>query len=70
MLVAITRDPRLSASAPTLAWNLDSLRIVSPLFDLLPDGKLVGIQKGESEDEIKRLDAVLNFDEELRARFR
>jgi len=70
--VAISTTPRLSASAPEIAWDLDALRAAreggAALFDLLPDGKLLVIQKGEGEDEITRFDVALNFFEELRAK--
>jgi Tol biopolymer transport system component len=66
----IAATPRLSATPPALAWDLDALRIVSGLVDLLPDGKLLAIQKGEGEDEIKRFDLALNFFDEMRAKVR
>ena len=67
--VSIIRKPELSVSAPSLAWDLDALRIANPLFAILPDGRLLGIQKAENEDEITRFDITLNFFEELKQRF-
>lgn len=71
MSASIETKPELSASAPSLAWDLDALRIAvaDPLFDILPDGRLLGIQKAENEDEITRFDITLNFFEELKQRF-
>ncbi len=73
--VTIGTTPRLSASAPEIAWDLNALRIVSEgpgdfLLDLLPEEKLLVIQKGESEDELTRYDIAFNFLEELRSKFR
>ena len=68
MSVAITTQPVLSASAPTLAYDLNKLRVNDRDFDLLPDGRLLVTQKGEEEDEITRFDLVLNWVTELRER--
>jgi Tol biopolymer transport system component len=68
--VSIATKPELNASAPSLAWDLDAFRIAADnLFDILPDGSLLGIQKAENEDEITRFDITLNFFEELKQRF-
>jgi serine/threonine-protein kinase len=70
MSVSIATKPQLTASAPSLAWDLDAFRIAGDnLFDILPDGSLLGIQKAASEDEITRFDITLNFFEELKQRF-
>lgn len=66
----IQREPRLAAAPPATAWDLEKLRAASGLYDILPGGKLLAIQKGEGEDDVRRLDVALNFDQELRARFR
>ena len=72
--VDISTTPRLSASAPKIAWDLGALRTVSDgsssLFDLLPDGNLLVIQKGEDEDDLTRFDVAFNFFEEMRAKLR
>ena len=65
--VAVTRSPELKASAPKREWDLDALQI-SDLFDLLPDGQLIGIRKGEGENEITSFDITLNFFDELKRR--
>ncbi len=74
MSVTVEDGARLSASAPTVAWDMDALRIpnqqFSTLLDLLPDGRLLAIQKGEGEDEITRFDVALNFDQEIRGKAR
>ncbi|HEU5311949.1 MAG TPA: hypothetical protein VFV24_10890, partial [Candidatus Eisenbacteria bacterium] len=75
MAAAVQRTPRLTVSQPVETWDLDQLRMVPqgnglPLFDSLPGGGLVAVRKGEAEDDITRYEVVLNFDEELKTRFR
>ena len=75
MTATIERQPRLTASKPVEAWDLDQLRIVPagagiPLFDTLPGGGMVAVRKGDSEVDVTRFELVLNFDEELKSRFR
>jgi eukaryotic-like serine/threonine-protein kinase len=65
--VSITREPRLSVGSPTAIWDLDSLRVVQGMFEILPDGNLLAIEKGEGEESVKRIDLVLHFDEQLKA---
>jgi hypothetical protein len=75
MSSTIQREPRLNASQPVEVWDLDQLRIVPagaglPLFDALPGGGMVAVRKGDTEDDVTRFELVLNFDEELKSRFR
>jgi eukaryotic-like serine/threonine-protein kinase len=70
MSAGIQREPRLAAAPPAPAWDLEKLRVAGLLYDVLPDGNLLLIQKAEGEDDVGRLDVALGFDEELRARFR
>ena len=66
----VATRPTLRLSTPIPIWDLNRLRIVSEGWDLLPDGRLLGIQKDEAEDEFTRLDVVLHFDRELGRRVR
>ena len=68
--VTFDAAPGHAASAPKPSWDLDGYRIVPPLGDLLPDGRVVAIQKGEDEDELTHFDITLNFFDELKARLR
>ena len=68
MSVSITRSPRLTASTPSVAWDLEALGIVGSLCDILPDGRLLAIQKAPGEDEISRFDLTVNFFDELQER--
>jgi len=68
MAVQVAESPRLQASPPAEIWDLDALKIpaTSRLFDILPDGRLLMVQRGEGEDELDRFDVVLNFFDEVR----
>jgi Tol biopolymer transport system component len=73
MSVEITSRPALSASPPTLAWNLAALRIPpnslgSALYDILPDGRLLAVQGSEEEETPTQFNVVLNFDEVVKQR--
>jgi Tol biopolymer transport system component len=70
MSVGIRTQPTFSASASVQLWNLEQLRINDTEWDILPDGSLFAIQKGEEEDDITRYDVVLNFTEELKQRLK
>jgi serine/threonine-protein kinase len=68
MLVAIGPSPRLSASAPSKVWNLDSLGVAGNLMDILPDGRLLAILKGPEEGELTGFDLTVNFFDEMKQR--
>jgi Tol biopolymer transport system component len=75
MSVTVTEQPTLSASAPTVAWDLAALHVPpngagGALYDLLPDGRFVAVQAGEGEENPTHLSVVLNFATELKARMR
>ncbi len=67
MAVSITTEPTFNASKPRQTIDRDQLRAVESL-DVLPDGRFIMIQKGEDEDDIKRVNVVLNWFEELKAK--
>ena len=71
----ITSKPALRASPPTVAWNLAALHIPpnnlgSALHDILPDGRLLAVQRGEEEENPTQINVVLHFDEMVRERMR
>jgi serine/threonine-protein kinase len=68
MSVAISVTPKLTASASVVAYDLKKLRVNQSEWDIMPDGRLLAIQKGEGEDEITAFSVVLNWLDELRAR--
>ena len=74
MAVDITEGPPLRASAPAEAWDLGALRIarsdLGALIDILPGDRLLAVQRAEGEGNPTRIDIVLNFPEELKARAR
>jgi len=67
---AITSGARLSASSPKTLWNYRDLRLTDGIGSPLPDGRLVGIRRGESEEDISRMDIVLGFPRILEAQLR
>jgi serine/threonine-protein kinase len=66
--VAVTTSPRLFASTPSKAWSMDSLRVADNLVDILPDGRLLAVQKGPDEDELSAFDLTVNFFDEMKQR--
>ena len=68
MAVDISVTPHLAASVPAVAYDLKTLRVDPTEWDILPDGRLLAIQKGEGEDDITAFNVVLNWFDELRAR--
>jgi dipeptidyl aminopeptidase/acylaminoacyl peptidase len=70
MSVAVPDRSAAAFAAPAPVLDLEPLRISAPraAFDVLPDGRLVIIQKGEEEDELRRFNLVLNWSAELAKR--
>jgi dipeptidyl aminopeptidase/acylaminoacyl peptidase len=73
MAVQVAEAPELQASPPAELWDLDALRIPAAsyqLFDILPDGRLLMVQRGEGEDELVRFDVVLHSFDEVKQKMR
>ena len=68
MSADISDTPKLSVSAPVLAYDLKTLRVNPREWDVMPDGRLLAIQKGEGEGDITDFNVVLHWSDELRAR--
>jgi eukaryotic-like serine/threonine-protein kinase len=72
MAVDVVEGPQIRASTPVEVWDLGPLRIarseLGGVIDILPDGRLLAVQRGEGEGIPTRLDVVVNFPEELKAR--
>ena len=68
MSVAIQTQPALSASAPVMVQDLRKLRVDRREWDVMPDGRIFAIQKGEGEDDITQFNVVVNWSQELRDR--
>jgi hypothetical protein len=47
---------------------MTELHVPEAAWDLLPDGRLIALQKPKEEDESKQLDLVLHFDQEVKAK--
>jgi len=58
--VTIERTPALRVTAPTLVQDLVALRLL-PNWDILPDGRLIGIERGVGEDPTTSFSVVLNW---------
>jgi hypothetical protein len=65
MTATIETKSGLSASTPVVVQDFKKLRVDSGGWDILPDGRLVAIQKGEGEDDITVFNVVLNWMDEL-----
>src|SRR5262249_2724860 len=68
MVVTLETKPTISASTPSLAYDLAKLRVNPDSWDILPDGRLLAIQRGQGEDEVTQFNIVLNWLTELRQR--
>jgi serine/threonine-protein kinase len=68
MLATVETKPGLSASTPVVVQNFKKLGVVALEWDILPDGRLIGIQKGQGEDDITKFHVVLNWFDELKAK--
>ena len=67
MAVSITTEPTFSASPPREVLDRLKLRAVG-YQHILPDGRHVMIQAGEDEGDIKQVNVVFNWFEELKAK--
>ena len=70
MVADITGGPSLTASTPKPVHDLVALRVPLGAWDMLPDGRMLAIQRHVSEDRLPSLNVVLNWGPELRARLR
>jgi hypothetical protein len=72
MVVDITEQPELRVSTPSQAWDLGALRVAraetGALLDILPDGRMLAVQRSEVEGIPTRINVVLNFPDELKQR--
>jgi hypothetical protein len=68
MAVTIEAKPALRSSVPVATYDLKQLRVTAGEWGLLPDGRLLAIQRGEGEDDITSFNVVLNWFDELRER--
>jgi eukaryotic-like serine/threonine-protein kinase len=64
--VPVRTSPALQIGTPRTIWDLSALRIASAGWDLMPDGRLIGLQMREDEGEGKQIDLVLHFDQEVK----
>ena len=73
MAVQVAAAPQLRGSVPSQVWDLEALRVPPSqgrLFDILPDGRLLAVQRAEGEDELNHVDVVLDFFAEMKQKMR
>ena len=68
MSVTIELAPVLTASAPVVAFDLEALRFDDSAWSILPDNRLVGVQRGRGEDDPTSIQLILNWLETVRGR--
>jgi Tol biopolymer transport system component len=71
MKVNIETTPTPGGSTPRVAYDLRQLRVagdVGSQWDILPDGRLIAIQKGEGEQDVSAFSVVLDWIDEVRRR--
>jgi hypothetical protein len=69
MRTTLQLGEHLSVAKSPQAWSLDLVQATHPI-DVLPDGRLMAIQKGEGEDEVRQLEVTLNLLDELKSKAR
>ena len=68
MSVTIERSPVLRASAPQLVLDLKAAGLDIENWDILPDGRIVGIKLGAGEGDVTSYSVILNWVESIRSR--
>ena len=67
-VVDLTTTPALSSSAPQAVLDLETHRVLTLGWDVLADGRVVGIQRSDREDALPSINIVLNWEDEVRRR--
>jgi hypothetical protein len=71
MMVRVHTTPMLRSDQPEVVYDLRQLRVASDVesqWDILPDGRLIAIQKGMGEQDVSSFSIVLNWIDEVRRR--
>ena len=61
MVSTVERAPTLRASVPTLAHDLNALRLETNAWDIMPDGRLLALQLGVGEEQVQSVNIILNW---------
>jgi serine/threonine-protein kinase len=64
--VQVKLEPAFAASEPKVLYSIKELKTRS--FTFAPDGKLMVVLQGESERTTRKVDLIVNFVDELRAK--
>jgi serine/threonine-protein kinase len=70
MSITIDTDGRPTAGEPEVLFDLTGHRIPSPSWNssILPDGRLIFVQKGEEETDLTHYNVILNWSQQLSER--
>ncbi len=66
LAAAVTAGPPPSVSAPVSVLRYRDVSALPGFYDVLPDGRLLVIRKGEDEGEVDERSVIVNWDSELR----
>jgi hypothetical protein len=66
MSVQVKLEPTFTASEPKVLYSIKELKTRSSTF--APDGKLMVVLQGEGERTTRKVDLIVNFVDELRAK--
>jgi len=64
--ISVRTKPSLDFGKPSLARDLAPLRILPRGWDLLPDGRLLALERSKDEEEARQYEVVLHFDQEVK----
>jgi eukaryotic-like serine/threonine-protein kinase len=64
--ISVRTKPSLDFGKPSLAWDLAPLRILPRGWDLLPDGRLLALERSKDEEAARQYEVVLHFDQEVK----
>ena len=66
--VDVTGDSVLSASPPRPVQDLAKFRIPTTTWDVFADGRIIGIQRSDTEDALPSINLVFNWTDEVKRR--
>ena len=70
MTASIERSPSLRSTTPTLVVDLQVARYDDGAWDVMPDGRIIGVQLGAGEEDTRSYSIVLNWLDSVRPKLR